>query len=154
MLASARPHGGVPVGLGARDTLRLEAGMPLYGNELDRTTNPFEASLGRVVKLGKPGDFTGRSALEKVARDGVGRRLVGLILRERGIARHGYPVLASGEPTGVVTSGTMSPTRGDAIAMAYVAPTLIEPGTMLAVEIRGAPVAAEVVSLPFYKRPA
>jgi len=154
MLAAARPNGGVPVGLGARDTLRLEAGMPLYGNELDRATNPFEASLGRVVKLGKPGDFTGRAALEKVARDGVSRRLVGLVLRERGIARHGYPVLASGEPTGVVTSGTMSPTRGDAIAMAYVAPGLAEPGTMLAVEIRGAPVAAEVVSLPFYKRPA
>jgi aminomethyltransferase len=154
MLAAGRPHGMVPVGLGARDTLRLEAGMPLYGNELDRATNPFEASLGRVVKLGKPGDFTGRAALEKVARDGVGRKLVGLVLRERGIARHGYPVLAAGEPTGVVTSGTMSPTLGTAVAMAYVAPAHAEPGTMLAVEIRGAPVAAEVVPLPFYTRSA
>ena len=154
MLAAGRPHGMVPVGLGARDTLRLEAGMPLYGNELDRATNPFEAGLGRVVKLSKPGLFVGREALEKVARDGPSRRLVGLVLRERGIARHGYPVLADGAPDGAVTSGTMSPTLGTPIAMAYVAPAHAEPGTMLAVEIRGTPVAAEVVPLPFYKRPA
>ncbi len=147
-------HGLVPVGLGARDTLRLEAGMPLYGNELDRTTNPYEAGLARVVKLAKPGQFTGRAALEKVARDGAGRRLVGLVLRGRGIARHGYPVLDADGPTGVVTSGTMSPTLGEAIAMAYVATGNSEPGTMLDVEIRGARVAAEVVPLPFYKRPA
>jgi aminomethyltransferase len=153
MLGSGRSHGLVPVGLGARDTLRLEAGMPLYGNELDRATNPFQANLGRVVKLAKPNDFTGRAALEAVARDGVDRRLVGLVLRERGIARHGYPVLDDDGPTGVVTSGTMSPTLGEAIAMAYVAPRHVEPGTMLAVEIRGARVAAEVVPLPFYKRP-
>ncbi len=150
---AGRAHDLVPVGLGARDTLRLEAGMPLYGNELDRATNPFEAGLGRVVKLGKAGDFTGRAALEAVARDGVTRRLVGLILRGRGIARHGYPVLADDGPTGVVTSGTMSPTLGSAIAMAYVAPAHAGPGTMLAVEIRGARVAAEVVTLPFYRRP-
>jgi aminomethyltransferase len=142
------------VGLGARDTLRLEAGMPLYGNELDRGTTPFEAGLGRVVKLSKPADFTGRAALEKVAADGVKRRLVGLVVRGRGIARHGYPVLDTDGPTGTVTSGTMSPTLGDAVAMAYVAPAHAEPGTMLDVEIRGARVAAEVVSLPFYKRPA
>jgi len=154
LITAGRPHGLVPVGLGARDTLRLEAGMPLYGNELDRTTNPFEAGLGRVVKLGKAGDFVGRAALERVARDGVSRRLVGLALRERGIARHGYPVLDADGPTGLVTSGTMSPTLGEAIAMAYVAPGDAEPGTMLAVEIRGARVAAEVVPLPFYKRPA
>jgi aminomethyltransferase len=152
-LEAGRPHGMVPVGLGARDTLRLEAGMPLYGNELDRTTNPFEAGLGRVVKLSKPGDFTGRAALEKVAADGVRRSLVGLVVRGRGIARHGYPVLDAAGPTGAVTSGTMSPTLGTAIAMAYVAPAHAEPGTMLDVEIRGARVAAEVVPLPFYKRP-
>jgi aminomethyltransferase len=144
----------VPVGLGARDTLRLEAGMPLYGNELDRTTTPYEAGLDRVVKLGKAGDFTGRAALEKVAAEGVSRRLVGLVVRGRGIARHGYPVLDASGPTGVVTSGTMSPTLGEAIAMAYVAPDHAQPGTMLDVEIRGARVAAEVVPLPFYKRPA
>jgi aminomethyltransferase len=154
VLAAGRDGGLVPVGLGARDTLRLEAGMPLYGNELDRTTTPFEAGLGRVVKLSKPGDFVGRTALEKAAADGPRRSLVGLVLRERGIARHGYPVLDADGPTGVVTSGTMSPTLGTAIAMAYVAPRHAEPGTMLAVEIRGARVAAEVVPLPFYKRPA
>ncbi len=148
--------------------------MPLYGNELDRTTNPFEAGLARVVKLSKPGDFVGRAALERVVRDGVQRQLVGLAVRDRGIARHGYPVLgpatpvapidaaepapaatpAPGKPVGVVTSGTMSPTLGTPIAMAYVPPADAEPGTMLAVEVRGTPVAAEVVPLPFYKRPA
>jgi aminomethyltransferase len=154
LLDAGRPRGLVPVGLGARDTLRLEAGMPLYGNELSRATNPYEADLGRVVKLDKPGPFVGREALERVAREGTPRRLVGLVLRGRGIARHGYPVVADGVATGAVTSGTMSPTLGTAIAMAYVATAHAEPGTMLAVEIRGAPVAAEVVPLPFYKRPA
>jgi len=152
MMASGKEQDAVPVGLGARDTLRLEAGMPLYGNELDRTTNPFEANLGRVVKLDKPGDFVGRSALEKVARDGVARRLVGLAMRGRGIARHGYPVHAGERVTGVVTSGTQSPTLGQAIAMAYVATADATPGTMLDVEIRGQRVPAEVVALPFYRR--
>jgi aminomethyltransferase len=142
----------VPIGLGARDTLRLEAGMPLYGNELDETTNPFEAALGRVVKLDKPGDFVGKAALEKVARDGVSRRLVGLVLRGRGIARHGYPLHAGDRSTGVVTSGTQSPTLGQAIAMGYVATADAEPGTMLDVEIRDQRVPAEVVALPFYRR--
>ncbi len=153
MLEAGRPYGLAPVGLGARDTLRLEAGMPLYGNELDRSTNPFEAALGRVVKLSKRGPFVGREALERVARDGTSRRLVGLALRERGIARHGYPVLVGGASAGVVTSGTMSPTLGTPIAMAYVPTAHAEPGTMLAVEIRGTPVAAQVVPLPFYRRP-
>jgi aminomethyltransferase len=154
VLAVGRDRGLVPVGLGARDTLRLEAGMPLYGNELDRETTPFEAGLGRVVKLSKAGDFTGRAALEKAAAEGPRRSLVGLSLTGRGIARHGYPVLDADGPTGVVTSGTMSPTLGTAIAMAYVAPRHAEPGTMLDVEIRGARVPARVVPLPFYKRPA
>jgi aminomethyltransferase len=154
LLAAGQPAGLVPVGLGARDTLRLEAGMPLYGNELDRTTNPYEAGLGRVVKLANEGDFVGRSALEKVEREGPARKLVGLALRGRGIARHGYPVLDADGRTGEVTSGTMSPTLGEAIAMAYVAPGHAEPGTMLDVEIREARVPAEVVSLPFYRRPA
>ena len=154
LLEAGGPVGLVPVGLGARDTLRLEAGMPLYGNELDLSTNPYEAGLGRVVKLGKPGDFVGRAALEKVSRDGPAKQLVGLVLRERGIARHGYPVLNETARTGVVTSGTMSPTLGTAIAMAYVNPSDAEPGTMLAAEVRGTRVAAEVVPLPFYTRPA
>jgi len=152
LMAAGRPSGLAPIGLGARDTLRLEAGMPLYGNELDRTTNPFEANLGRVVKLDKPGDFVGRSALERVARDGVARRLVGLAMRGRGIARHGYPVLGDERRSGVVTSGTQSPSLGEAIAMAYVATPDAATGTMLDVEIRGQRVPAEVVALPFYRR--
>ncbi len=149
---AGKDAGVVACGLGARDTLRLEAGMPLYGNELDRETNPYEAGLGRVVKLEKAGDFVGRAALERVAEEGPGKRLVGLAITGRGIARHGYPVVRDGGPTGVVTSGTQSPTLGRPIAMAYVAPGDGEPGTILAVEIRGQPVAAEVVPLPFYKR--
>jgi aminomethyltransferase len=152
ILAAGTPSGLIPIGLGARDTLRLEAGMPLYGNELDRSTNPYEAGLGRVVKLDKEGDFVGRTALERVAEAGVERRLVGLKLKERGIARHGYPVADANGPTGTVTSGTMSPTLGEPIAMAYVATANAEPGTMLTVEIRGTPVAAQVVPLPFYQR--
>jgi aminomethyltransferase len=144
--------GVIPVGLGARDTLRLEAGMPLYGNELDRETNPYEAGLGRVVKLEKPGDFVGRGALERDAREPVAKRLVGLEMTGRGIARHGHAVFAGERRTGVVTSGTHSPTLGRAIAMAYVAPGEGEPGTMLDVEIRDQRVSANVVPLPFYKR--
>ena len=145
-------HGLVPVGLGARDTLRLEAGMPLYGNELDLSTNPFEAGQGRVVKLDKPGDFVGRAPLERISREGPARRLVGLVMQGRGIARHGYPIHAGDRRTGVVTSGTQSPTLGKAIAMAYVAPADAEPGTIVDVEIREQRVAAEVVGLPFYRR--
>jgi len=152
LMAAGKDRGLAPIGLGARDTLRLEAGMPLYGNELDRSTNPFEANLGRVVKLDKSGDFVGRAALEKVARDGVARRLVGLEMRGRGIARHGYRVHVGDRPTGVVTSGTQSPSLGRAIAMAYVATADAAPGTMLDVEIRDQRIPAEVVALPFYRR--
>jgi aminomethyltransferase len=152
LLERVRAAGGSPIGLGARDTLRLEAGMPLYGNELDLDTNPYEAGLGRVVKLTKAGDFVGRTALEKVARDGPARRLVGLIVEGRGIARHGYPVWSVERRTGVVTSGTQSPTLGVPIAMAYVAPPDAEPGTVVDIEIRGARVPARVVALPFYRR--
>ncbi len=154
LLEAVRAADGGPIGLGARDTLRLEAGMPLYGNELDLDTNPYEAGLGRVVKLGKPGDFVGRAALEKVAADGPARRLVGLIVEGRGIARHGYPVWVGERRTGVVTSGTQSPTLGVPIAMAYVAPGDAEPGTVVEVEIRDARVPARVVALPFYRRDA
>jgi aminomethyltransferase len=144
----------VPVGLGARDTLRLEAGMPLYGNELGPDTTPFEAGLGRVVNLAKEGDFVGRSALEKARVDGPRKKLVGLVVRGRGIARHGYEVFAGDRRTGIVTSGTLSPTLNEPIAMAYVTPTDAEPGTIVAVGIRGQRVSAEVVPLPFYRRPA
>lgn len=152
LAAAGKDAGIVPAGLGARDTLRLEAGMPLYGNELDRETTPFDAGLGRVVKLEKPGDFVGREALARVAKDGPDKRLVGLKVTGRGIARHGYRVLDGDRPVGVVTSGTHSPTLGMPIAMAYVAPGDGEPGTILNVEIREQPVSAEVVPLPFYKR--
>jgi len=150
--AAGEGAGILPIGLGARDTLRLEAGMPLYGNELDRSTNPFEAGLGRVVKLDKSDDFVGRAALEKVAADGPARKLMGLVMQGRGIARHGYAVHRGETTTGVVTSGTQSPTLGKAIAMAYVAPVDAEPGTIVEVEIRDQRVPAEVVALPFYRR--
>jgi aminomethyltransferase len=154
LLEATRGAEGVPVGLGARDTLRLEAGMPLYGNDLGRDRTPFDAGLGRVVKLAKAGDFVGRAALEKVATEGAKRRLVGLVVEGRGIARHGYPVHAGERRTGTVTSGTQSPTLGVPIAMADVAPEDGEPGTMLEVEIRDARVPARVVPLPFYRRNA
>lgn len=142
----------VPCGLGARDTLRTEAGMPLYGNELDRETTPFEAGLGWAVQLEH--DFVGRDALAATA-DAPRKRLVGIVLQARGIARHGYPVALGGaaDPVGVVTSGGQSPTLGQAIAMAYVPPEVTAAGTMLDVIVRGAAVPAEVVSLPFYRRP-
>jgi len=152
LLDAVRAADGLPVGLGARDTLRLEAGMPLYGNELDRDTTPYDAGLGRVVKLDKPGDFVGREALERVAREGAKKRLVGLTVEGRGIARHGHPVWSGERPLGVVTSGTQSPTLGVPIAMAYVAPDAVEPGTVVDVEIREARVPARVTSLPFYRR--
>ena len=152
LLDAGRDRGVIACGLGARDTLRLEAGMPLFGNELDPATNPYEAGLGRVVKLDKPDDFVGRAALERVAADGPAKRLVGLVIRGRGIARHGYPVWSGERRSGVVTSGTQSPTLGEPIAMAYVAPGDGEPGTILAAEVRDSRVPAEVVSLPFYRR--
>ncbi len=152
LMDAGRGAGVIPCGLGARDTLRLEAGMPLYGNELDLDSNPYEAGLGRVVKLDKPGSFVGQAALAKVAERGPSRRLVGLAMTGRGIARHGYPVRGDGDPTGIVTSGTHSPTLGRAIAMAYVHPKHAEPGTILGVDIRDQTIPAEVVSLPFYQR--
>ena len=128
--------------------------MPLYGNELDLATNPFDAGLGRVVKLDKPADFVGKATLARVAAEDPIRRLVGLVVEGRGIARHGYPVHVGDRRSGVVTSGTQSPTLGVPIAMAYVAPEDAEPGTIVDIEIRDARVPARVVPLPFYRRPA
>jgi aminomethyltransferase len=152
LLEAGREAGLEPVGLGARDTLRLEAGMPLYGHELDRTTNPFEAGLGRVVKLDKGIEFVGRAALERAARETPAKQLTGLTITGRGIARQSYPVLRDARRTGMVTSGTHSPTLGHPIAMAFVAPGDSEPGTILAVEIRDQRVDAVVTPLPFYRR--
>ena len=152
--AAGQADGLAPIGLGARDTLRLEAGMPLYGNELGPDNTPFEAGLGRVVAFAKEGDFVGRAALAKADADGPRKKLVGLALRGRGIARHGYEVFSGERRIGAITSGTLSPSLGSAIAMAYVAPSKAEPGTIVDVEIRDQRVPAEVVALPFYKRPA
>ena len=131
LMEAGKAEGVVPVGLGARDTLRLEAGMPLYGNELGPDTTPFEAGLGRVVNFAKEGDFVGRAALEKARAEGPRKKLVGLTVRGRGIARHGYEVFAGDRRTGTVTSGTLSPTLGEPIAMAYVTPSEAEPGTIV-----------------------
>jgi len=145
-------HGLRPCGLGARDTLRLEAGMPLYGNELTRETNPFEVNLGRVVKLEK-GEFVGRAALQAVQQTGPARKLIGLEMRENAIPRAGYPVHAEGRPAGTVTSGTLSPTLGTKIAMALVPAELAGIGNGFEVVVRDRPYRAEQVKLPFYKRP-
>lgn len=143
---SAAP-GPVPAGLAARDTLRLEAGMPLYGNELSRDMTPYEAGLGRVVKLDKPGDFVGRAALERHAAQSPRQVLTGLVMRSRRVPRHGYAVIAEdGQPCGAVTSGAPSPTLGRPIAMAY---TTDRP---VGIDIRGRTEEADVVELPFYDR--
>jgi aminomethyltransferase len=152
VFASGAPEGLVPAGLAARDTLRLEAGMPLYGNELGPDMTPFEAGLGRVVKFDKPGDFVGRSALEALALVTPVRRLVGLTIQSRRVARHGYPVLADGEVCGVVTSGAPSPTLGHPIAMAYLNASADARDAVLSVGIRGETVPAQLTDLPFYSR--
>jgi aminomethyltransferase len=145
--------GVTPCGLGARDTLRLEAAMHLYGNDMDASTTPLEASLGWLVHLEMPADFIGRGALEAQTAAGVQKRLVGLKLQGRAIARHGYPVLLNGEPVGEITSGTWSPSLGEAIALAYVPAAAAKVGSELAVEIRGKAEPAVVVKRPFYRRP-
>lgn len=145
-------RGGRPCGLGARDTLRLEAGMPLYGHELGEDIDPLQAGLAWAVKLDK-GDFIGREALLRRRGDPTLRRRVGLELEGRRIAREGAGVTQSGREVGRVTSGTFSPTLQRVLAMAYVDPPAIPPGTSLEVDIRGQPAAARVVGLPFYRRP-
>jgi aminomethyltransferase len=154
LLDQGRPAGLLPSGLGARDTLRFEAGMCLYGNEIDRTTTPLEAGLGWIVKLGK-GDFIGRDVLERQLEDGVERKLVGFEMHERGIARHGYPVLLGEddtEPVAKVTSGTQSPTLGRALGMTYLPIEAAEIGSEFFVQIRKRTAPARVVELPFYSR--
>jgi aminomethyltransferase len=144
-------HGLQPVGLGARDTLRLEARLMLYGNDITEETHPLEAGLGWVVKL-DAGDFIGRDALRAIKGAGLGRKLVGFEMTGRGIARHGYPIVANGEPVGEVTSGSPGPTVGRNIGLGYVPLALAKVGTTLGIEIRGKVVDAVVVRTPFYKR--
>ena len=149
LLEAGHDDGAQPIGLGARDTLRLEMKYALYGNDIDDTTNALEAGLGWVVKPAK-GEFIGREALEKVRREGVRRRLVGIEMVDKAVARHGYPVLKDGRRVGVVTSGSYGPSVDRYIAMAYVETALAAVDTPLAVEIRGQAKAARVVRTPFH----
>lgn len=142
--------GAVPCGLGCRDTLRLEAAMPLYGHELDRSVTPVEAGL--TFAIDRDGSYRGAEALRRQLAAGPARHLVGLRMLQKRVPRQGYPVLAGSTPVGAVTSGTLSPTLGEAIGLAYVAAARAAPGTRLAVDIRGQMVEAEVVPLPFYRR--
>ena len=152
LLAAGEPEGLVPTGLGARDTLRLEAKMALHGQDIDEEHTVEEADLGWIVKLEK-GDFVGRTALLAQREHGVGRKLVGFELRDRGIPRHGYPIRLDGEPCGEVTSGGHAPFLGKSIGLAYLPAGSCEPGQTFEVVIRGRPVPAEVVPTPFYARP-
>jgi aminomethyltransferase len=150
-------QGLIPAGLAARDTLRLEAGMPLYGNELSREVTPYDAGLGRAVRLDKPGDFVGRAALAERASAAPQRQLIGLVGQSRRVPRHGYDVLWDGAPCGTVTSGAPSPTLGAPIAMAYVRPGAVQQAAdpargQLAVDVRGRAEPARLVELPFYRR--
>lgn len=150
VIAAGAPFGLEPIGLGARDTLRLEMGFCLYGNDIDDTTSPIEAGLGWITKFTK--EFTNSAALKAQKEQGVARKLVGIKMIDRGIPRHGYPIVdATGAAVGEVTSGTMAPSLNEAIGMAYVPTASAAPGSTVWVEVRGKALKAEVVSLPFYK---
>jgi aminomethyltransferase len=149
LLDAGRADGAAPIGLGARDTLRLEMKYALYGNDIDETTNALEAGLGWVVKPAK-GEFIGREALEKIRAEGLQRRLVGIEMIDKAVARHGYPMLKDGRAVGIVTSGSYGPSVDKYIAIAYVETALAAVGTALEVEIRGQVKAAQVVRTPFY----
>jgi aminomethyltransferase len=152
LLEAGREFDAVPAGLGARDTLRLEAAMRLYGNDIDESTTVLEADLGWIVGWNKP-SFVGRDVLLQQKTTGVSRRLVGFEVLDRGIARHGYPVLIDGVEAGMVTSGTQTPFLKKAIGMAYVPTEAAEPGRAIEVAVRDRRLRAQVVALPFYKRP-
>ena len=156
LLETGKGHGLIPAGLACRDSLRLEAGMPLYGNELSRYGNAYAAGLGPVVSLAKESDFVGRAALTAIKAAGVGtttgQKLVGLKGLGRRAARGHYPVLKNGALVGEVTSGQPSPTLGYPVAMAYIDVEHAEPGTVLDIDLRGKAEPFEVVALPFYKR--
>ena len=152
LLEAGKERGLRPIGLGARDTLRLEAGMPLYGHEIDETTNPIEAGLSFAVKFTPGKDFIGRAPLEALAAQGPARKLVGFRTASKRIPRQGYPILDGEEKVGTVCSGTMSPTLGANIGTGYVPASKAAPGTPLAVEIHGERHAIETVPLPFYSR--
>ena len=141
---------GEPCGLGARDTLRLEAGLPLYGNDIDDSVTPYEAGLSFIVKLDKGAPFTGLEALKKQKLEGVTRKLVGFKVTEpKAVARHEYPVFLDGTPMDIVRSGTVTPTVNEAIGTTYLPADRARPGTKIEIEIRGKKVAAEVIKMPF-----
>jgi aminomethyltransferase len=150
LLSIGTPKGLKPVGLGARDTLRIESGMMLYGHEMDEAVTPFEVVYGWLVDLTK--EFTGCEALRKQKEEGVKKKLVGFEMVDRGIARHGYKVFGSGREIGHVTSGTFAPTLGKAVGFAFVDRTHENPGAEIEIEIRGQQAKARVVPLPFYRR--
>jgi aminomethyltransferase len=151
LLEAGAPHGLRPVGLAARDTLRLEAKMALYGNDIDDTTTVLEADLGWIVKL-KKGDFIGRDVLARQAAEGVERKLIGFEMQGRAIARHGYAAHAGDRVIGRVTSGTFAPFLQKKIGLAYLEMDHVEPGSEFEVEIRGRREPATVVPTPFYRR--
>jgi aminomethyltransferase len=154
IVEAGRPHGLLPAGLGARDTLRLEARMMLYGNDMDETTTLLEAGLGWIVSLDEAkGDFNGRAVLAEQKAKGAPRKLVGFEMTERGIPRHGYPIFLDDLAQGTVTSGTYAPFLQKSIGLCYLPTPRAAVGTELAVEIRGRRTAARVVATPFYKRP-
>lgn len=143
-----------PCGLAARDTLRLEAGMCLYGNDIDETVTPLQAGLSWIVKLGKSTPFIGQEALLAKKNAGLDKKLCGLEITGKGIARHGYKVLSKQhEEIGIVTSGTLTPFLNRAIALAYIQKPFFEPGTEVDIDVRGRHISAKVVSLPFYRLP-
>lgn len=151
LLEAGKPEGLIPAGLGARNTLRLEAGFPLYGHELDDATTLLEANLGWICKLDK-GDFLGREPLVKQREHGVSKKLVGFEMATPGIARDGFTVRAGAQPVGRVTSGSPAPYLMKNVGLAYVPPALAEVGRELQIDIRGRLVPARIVALPFYKR--
>jgi aminomethyltransferase len=151
VLEAVRRRGGLPAGLGARDSLRLEAGLPLHGSDVDADTSPLEAGLAWVVKL-KKGDFIGRSPLAAQAASGPPRRLVAFEMGEAAVPRHGHPIWHDGAVAGTVTSGMKSPTLGTFIGLGYVTSGVSAPATPIAVEIRGRQVPARIVERPFYRR--
>jgi aminomethyltransferase len=152
LLEAGKGLGIEPVGLGARDTLRLEARLSLYGNDIDETTNPLEAGLGWIVKLDKP-DFLGKAALVQIKQQGLARKIVGFEMVGRGIARHGYPLQnMAGQVVGVCTSGSPSPTLGKNIGLGYLPADMNKIGTQFKVDCRGKAVEAMIVKTPFYKR--
>ncbi len=151
IFSAGKEYGIAPIGLGARDTLRLEMGFCLYGNDIDHTTNPIEGGLGWITKLGK-GDFIGKPVIERTKNEGPKRKLVGLLMNDKAVPRHGYNVTSGGVVIGSVTSGTFSPSLEKGIALGYVASPYAAAGTSVSIDVRGKQIDATVVPLPFVKK--